>query len=482
MTAVMSPTRAQTLRNRYGYGIGTIGRDAAYTLLSMFLLYYLSDTLQVSTPVFAAITVILLVVRVIDAIVDPFVGVLVDNTRSRFGKFKPWIVGGVLGSSSLLVALFAPWQLGDAAFIAVFTVVYIAWSAAYAANDIGYWSMLPALTQNQREREKIGAFARICASIGTFAIVIGIVPISSAIAEATGDVASSFFWVALVVAVITVVLQLVMVVLVREDPTVVTQSHTRFRELFGVIFRNDQLLAIAAAFVLFMTAFSVTAGLGVFYMEYVYGDLGMYSVFAAVLGVSQLTALALYPLAASRMSRRRLFTIALFIVVAGYVFFFLTPPGGLVMLVGAGVAVFAAQAVIQIQLLMFIADTVEYGEHKFGRRNDSITLSVQPFIYKLSSALANGVIGWVVLASGMKDAASAAEMTEPGVFLVRTAMCIVPGILIVISYFVYRRFYVLDEGKYAVIVEELQARKTEAATAAQSTSPADEAEGRPVGA
>lgn len=454
-----APTTRQTLRNRYGYGVGTIGRDAAYTLISMFLLFYLSDVLEVSTPVFAAITIVLVVVRAIDAIVDPFIGVLVDNTRSRFGKFRPWIVAGILASSSLMVVLFTPWAVGDAAFIAVFTVVYIAWSAAFAANDIGYWSMLPALTQDQREREKIGSIARICASIGTFSMVVGIVPLSSAIGEATGEPRWSFFWVALGIAAVMVVLQLVMVVLVREDRTIVTHSHTRFRELVSVIFRNDQLLAVAVAFLLFMTAFGVTAGLGIYYFGYVYGDEGMYSVFAAVLGVSQITALALYPLLASRMSRRTLFTVALFVVVAGYVLFFLTPPGGLALIIVAGVGVFAAQAVIQIQLLMFIADTVEYGEHKFGRRNDSVTLSLQPFIYKLSSALANGVIGWVVIASGMKDAAGAADMTDAGTVLVKAAMFVVPGVLIAVSYLVYRRFYRLDERRYAEIVEELRARR-----------------------
>jgi len=458
---------SQTIRNRYGFGIGTLGRDAAYTLLSMFLLFYLSDVLGVSTPVFAAVTVIIVVVRVIDAVVDPFIGVLVDNTRTRFGRFRPWIVAGVFASAALMVALFTPWQIGDAAFIAVFTAVYIAWSASFAANDIGYWSMLPSLTQDQREREKIGAFARICASIGVFSVVVGIVPVSTAIGEAIGDARWSFFWVALGVVAIMIVLQLVMVALVREDPAIGVHGHTRFRELVSVIFRNDQLLTVAAAFLLFMTAFSVTTGFGIYYCTYIYGDENLYSVFAAVLGVSQLTGLALYPVLAARASRRTLFTVALAVVVGGYVLFLFTPPGGLVMLVIAGVAVFAAQSVIQIQLLMFIADTVEYGEHKFGRRNDSVTLSVQPFVYKLSSALANGVIGWIVIASGMKDAASAAEMTDGGILLVKLAMFVVPGVLIAASYLVYRRFFVLDEGRYRAIVEELRARR-EAADAVGS--------------
>lgn len=460
-------TATVTRRNRYGFGIGTIGRDAAYTLISMFLLYYLSDVLEVSTPVFAAVTVVLVAVRVFDAVIDPFVGVLVDNTRTRWGKFKPWILVGVVLSGVLMLLLFTPWSLDDAAFVVVFSVVYLAWSVAFAANDIGYWSMLPALSQEQSEREKIGAFARICASIGTFGMVVAIVPVSTAVGEAIGDLRWSFFVVALGVVALMILLQGVMLLLTRENRAItVEQPRTRFRELVSVIFRNDQLLAVAVAFVLFMVAFAITTNFGIYYFAYVYGDENMYSVFTLVLGVSQLTALALYPLAARKVSRRRLFTIALAVVLAGYVLFFLTPPGGLVFIVIAGVAVFAAQAMIQVQMLMFIADTVEYGEHKLGRRNDSVTLSLQPFIYKLSSAVASGIVGWAVIASGIIDAESAADMTDEGTFLVKAVMFVAPAVLIALSYLVYRRFYVIDAARYSEIVEELQVRRGAAAVGA----------------
>jgi len=469
-------TTTPTLRNRYGFGIGTIGRDAAYTLISMFLLYYLSDILDVSTPVFATVTIVLVAVRVFDAVIDPFVGVLVDNTRTRFGKFKPWILVGVVLSGVLMLLLFTPWSLGDAAFVVVFSAVYLAWSVAFAANDIGYWSMLPALTQQQSERERIGAFARICASIGTFGMVVAIVPVSKALGEAIGDIRWSFFVVALVVVALMIVLQCVMLALTREDRTLMGTTHTRFRELVSVIFRNDQLLAVAVAFVLFMIAFAITTNFGIFYFAYVYGDENMYSVFTLVLGISQLTALALYPMLARRTSRRTLFTIALLAVLGGYVLFFFTPPGGLVLIVVAGVAVFAAQAMIQVQMLMFIADTVEYGEHKLGRRNDSVTLSLQPFIYKLSSAVASGIVGWSVIASGIKDADSAADMTDDGIFLVKAVMFIVPAVLIAVSYLVYRRFYVLSESRYADIVGELTVRRAAAAGAVAASTEEERAD------
>jgi melibiose permease/lactose/raffinose/galactose permease len=451
-------TDAQTLRNRFG--LGTVGRDAAYTLINLYLLFYLSDVLRVSTPAFAGVTIVLVVARLFDAVNDPFMGVIVDNTRSRFGKFKPWILGGLLLSTALTIVMFTPMQLGDAAFIAVFAVVYLAWEISYTANDIGYWSMLPALSQDQKEREKIGSVARICSAIGAFTMVIAIVPVSTAIGEAIGDMRWSYFWVACGAAALMLVFQLVMLVLVREDRNIVAvEERTRFRDLVQVIFRNDQLMAVTISLALFMTAFTTTINFGIYYFRYVYGDENVYAVFALVLGVSQITALALYPVISRLGSRRRIFTIAISVVAVGYVVFFLAPPGGLAVIVVAGVAIFAAQAVLQLLMLMFITDTVEYGQHKFGRRNDSVTLSLQPFIYKLGSALASGIVGWTVIASGMKDAGDAAGMTDSGVLLVKTMMLLAPVAMIVVSYLLWLRFYRLDEGRYAQIVEELRLRR-----------------------
>lgn len=450
---------SQLRRNRYGYGLGTLGRDMTYTLVSMYLIFYLSDVLEVSAPVLAAVTVILVVARVFDAVNDPIMGLIIDNTHSRWGRFMPWIVIGAVTSSVFLVLMFTDFGLGDVAFVIVFAVVYLAWEVSYTMNDLGYWSMLPALTQNPKERERIGAFARICASIGVFSVVVAIVPVSNALAAVTGDIRTAYTIIAISAAVIMLVFQTSMVLLVKEDTAIVrTSEPTRLRELFSVIVRNDQLLVVSIALLMFMSAFSITTGLGLFYFKYVFGDENTYPVFALVLGVAQITALACYPLLSRAMSRRTLFTAAITAVTAGYVLFAFTPPGALALIIVAGLLVFSAQAAIQLLMLMFIADTVEYGQWKLGRRNDSITLSLQPFVYKMSSAVSSGVIGWTVIASGMQQAHSAADMTPAGTELVRAAMFWLPLVLIVLSYVVYRLWYRLDADRYRTIVEELKVR------------------------
>ena len=103
-------------------------------------------------------------------------------------------------------------------------------------------------------------------------------------------------------------------------------------------------------------------------------------------------------------------------------------------------------------------DSVEYGEWKFGKRNDSVTFAMQPFINKMGGAIASGVVGAIVILSGMSTAQSAADMTAEGVLILKMAMMVFPLICIVIGFLVYRKKYILDEKMYAKIVEELHER------------------------
>lgn len=125
----------------------------------------------------------------------------------------------------------------------------------------------------------------------------------------------------------------------------------------------------------------------------------------------------------------------------------------------AGVILFVAQALIQIMMLMFLTDSVEYGEWKFGRRNDSVTFSLQPFINKMGGAASSGITGVVVILSGMSTAQSAADMTAEGIVILKSAMMVFPLICIVVGFIVYSKYYILDEEMYNRIVEELHARK-----------------------
>lgn len=446
--------------NRWTFGLGTVGRDMVYTMISMYLMFYLTDVLQLSDDVLWWVTGIIMAARVFDAFNDPFMGVIVDNTHTKYGKFKPWICIGAVLVSILTVLLFSNFGLSGSAFIIVFGIIYVLWGIAYTMNDISYWSMLPTLSQDQREREEIGSVSRICASIGLFAVVTLIVPVTEAIGGAVGSLQKGYFILSIILVVIMLAFLCFTVFGVKE-PMLGNQKeeHTSVKELVRIIFKNDQLLVTALAMALFMIGYSTTTSFGLYYFKYVYGDEGMYSIFALILGVSQIFALSIFPVLGKRYPRKKLYAFSTALVVTGYLIFFFAPTNTMLFIGIAGLILFIGQAFIQVMTLMFLTDSVEYGEWKFGKRNDSVTFSLQPFINKMGGAIASGVVGAIVIVSGMSQAQSAADMTTSGIFILKMAMMVFPLICIVIGFLVYRSKYILDEEMYGKIVRELGERK-----------------------
>ncbi|MCL2376401.1 MAG: MFS transporter, partial [Defluviitaleaceae bacterium] len=190
--------------------------------------------------------------------------------------------------------------------------------------------------------------------------------------------------------------------------------------------------------------------------EYVYGDIEMYSIFAVILGISQIASLLLFPLASKRMKRGRIYLVATVLVVAGYLVFFFAPVDTMLFIGIGGVLIFVGQAGIQLIMLLFLADTVDYGHLKMGKRNDSITFSLQPFIYKLAGALASGIVGATIIISGMQYIQPGEAMTEGGLLTFRIAMFIVPLLCILVGYLIYRAKYRIDEDAHGEIIAKLR--------------------------
>lgn len=441
-------------RNRFTFGLGTVGRDMLYSLVSMYLMFYLTEILNLPDSTMWLMTGALTVLRVFDAVNDPFMGFLVDNTRTRFGKFKPWIVvGGIIGGI-LTVLFFTDFGLTGAGYVISFVIIYLAWDFTYGANDIAYWSMLPSLTIDQKEREKIGSFARICANIGMYLVVVGIVPITKAL----GGDKKAWFLFAVAVVIIMLAFLCFTVFGVKENRALYKKEEsTSLKEMFGVLFKNDQLLFTAVSMALFMIGYSTTTSFGIYFFRYAYKDETMYSVFAGILGVSQLIALTVFPIFSKRFSRKQLYALSTALVVAGYIVFFFAPMN-MVPIGIAGVLIFIGQAFIQLLMLMFLADTIEYGQWKLGRRNESITFSVQPFINKIGGAIANGIMGVTLILSGINSAATPNDVTADGLLIMKLAMLILPLISIVAGYLVYRFKFKIDKEMFDRIVSELAER------------------------
>ena len=163
-------TNKLTWRSKLSFGMGAFGKDLVYAIVGTYFMKYLTDVRLVD-PFFVA--VLFMAARIWDAFNDPFMGMIVDNTRSRWGKFRPWILIGTLVNAVILVLLYLDVDLPAGQYAIYVGIMYILWGMTYTIMDIPYWSMVPALTDDENERSQISAIPRFFASMAWLAVGSG---------------------------------------------------------------------------------------------------------------------------------------------------------------------------------------------------------------------------------------------------------------------------------------------------------------------
>lgn len=283
-----------TLKQKAAFGIGAVGKDMVYALSASYVMYYYQDVLGLSA---SFVGVVLMAARFFDAFNDPFMGVLVAKTRTRWGRFRPWIFSGTLLNALVLYALFAAPVLDEAALMVYFSVVYILWGVTYTMMDIPYWSMIPAVTRTPKDRENLSMVGRTCAGVGSALIAMFtmlLVGLLGGDSERAG-----FRWVALIVAAIFAVTELVCCISMKETTPSEMKTAT-VKEMFSALFRNDQAMVVVGSIVLINSALYLTSNFIIYFFKYDLGGSGWkatYTLFSTVGGAAQILGMmVLYPL------------------------------------------------------------------------------------------------------------------------------------------------------------------------------------------
>ena len=191
----METKKGLTGKEKFAYGIGAVGKDMVYMLSASYVLYYFQDIMKTSA---IAMGFILLIARVFDAFNDPIMGVIVAKTKTKWGKFRPWLLIGTITNAVILFLMFAaPPTLDGKGLIAYAAVTYILWGVTYTMMDIPYWSMIPAFTEGGKEREGLSALGRSCAGVGsaivTILTVMAVTAIGSSLtAKSTTNITKQF--------------------------------------------------------------------------------------------------------------------------------------------------------------------------------------------------------------------------------------------------------------------------------------------------
>ncbi len=464
------------LKSKLGYGIGAIGLDLSYGMFYSFLAKYLTDVLGLSASFLLILTPI---ARLWDGINDPMMGTIVDNTHTKMGKYRPWILRGSILNAIVLVFLFSnPFKLSGAALMAYVAVMYIGWGMTNTLADIPYWSMVPSFTSDPKERNLVSTLARTFSGLGQgiVSIIAPIVMTAVSVTTAMGEDgvmtkvhdSRSYFICAIVCACALIFFSSVSVATTKE--TVQTQSAEKFsfKRTFEIIKSNDQLLVFMLFAMISNAGWYLTSGVATYYFDVVVGDPNKQSMFSTSQAVGSVVGMLLLPFLTKIMSKRKAYQTSLILCTLGYT--------------GMAIGAFAEMAVVMnicycigaigmssmfIAQTIFLADVVDYGEVKMGFRAESITFSMKGFLQKMAYTMQT-IILFTSLGISKYDGSLHNANPESAKLAITVMLTVIPPVLFFISLIIFTKKFKLHGDfmdNITKIVTENRAKREAAAAA-----------------
>ena len=363
-----------------------------------------------------------------------------------------------------------PPELNGAGLVAYASVTYILWGMTYTMMDIPFWSMIPAFTEAGKEREGLSAFARSCAGVGSALVSIVTVMSVAALGKAFGGTTDNeinrigYSKFALIIAVLFVIFILITCLCIKEKSTV-DMKNASIGEMFRALIQNDQAMTVVVAIVMINTALYITQQLVYFFLKYDFSPStyqGDFTLFNMVGGGCQILAMMiLFPGSADSWTRLK-FSIP-FWNGSDRIYFdhyhFRTGTSSVGWLFIPAAFIMSAVGVLNVIITVFLANTVDYGEFKNSRRDESVIFSMQTFVVKLASGIAGFISSMVLFVfhiSSNKEAVVTEPIAASSRMGLRLSMTIIPIAVLVIGFIVFKKRYILTDRKLAEISTELE--------------------------
>lgn len=453
----MKKNNGNSLARYVGYGIGAVGLDLSYGLFYSYLSKYLTDVLLMPAAFLLILTPI---ARIWDGINDPMMGVIVDNTKTRMGKYRPWILIGTFCNAVVLALMFTNpgIRLGSVGMFVYVAVMYVLWGMTNTMADIPYWSMVPSFTNDPGERNTVSTIARTFSGIGQGIITIctpyALVLLGTGASEAEKKISAQGFsrW-AIICAVLLVVFAVICVSVTKERHVVYTKEKFSFRKMFDVVKSNDQLVVFMIFAMLSNAGWYLTSGVGAYYFEDVEGDITKQSTFALFGAVGSFLGLFVIPIMSKKYTRRTIYRFCLIMVIVGYLAMIVCGPvlHQTMLLNVAYIIASIGIASMFVNQTVMLADIVDYGEYKTGKRSESTTFSMKGFLQKMAYTLQTIILFSGLGLSGYDGEAETQTLLSQNTISVMTF--VIPPILVLISFLVFSKKYKL----YGELAEKVHA-------------------------
>ena len=467
-------SKGGNLLSRVAYSFGNVGQSAFYNALSTYFIVYVTSSLfsgvdkSVATKLIGIITGLVVVIRIAEIFIDPLLGNIIDNTTTKWGRFRPWqFLAGAISSVLIVLVytgLFGLVNVNTTWFIVLFVITFIVLDVFYSLRDISYWGMIPALSSDSHERSTYTALGSFGGSIGYNGITVVVIPIVTYFSWVfTGEHAESqsgWTCFGIIVGLLGLLTAWTVAFGTKENESALrskAQKNGNPIEAFKAIFQNDQLLWVALSYLLYAIANVATTGVLMYLFKYILDNTAAYSIVGVIPVITGLVMAPLYPILNKRIPRRYLYLGGMVLMIVGYLLFAVGSSNLAMVIVGL-VFFYLPQTFIQMTAILSLTDSIEYGQLKNGKRNEAVTLSVRPMLDKIAGACSNGIVGFIAVAAGMIGDATAADMTAANIGMFKVCAFYVPLGIIVLSLLVFLFKVKITEKMHDEIVEELEAK------------------------
>ena len=404
------------------------GQNMVLTFVSTFLLMYLTQYAGISKEGLLAVTAIMAAGKVFDALNDPIMGTLVDKTRTRWGKLRPYILFSALPVAFFSAALFCLPNGSEAMKLWFFGVCYVLWDVAYTMCDVPYWGLIGAAFRQEGERAKVISYVRAFGAIALGLATLGAPWLAKLLSFSSETTGRGWSLAAIVVCVVGMGMFLLAFFNTREKHNYAAEPQVSLKTMFAAFFKNKPLFLVLLGSILGFGRNIVQAG-GAVFAVIAYNNEGYFTLIGGAIIAGMAIASFLAPALLKKVSDKPLMVISSLFAAAVYAVMYVLGYQNLYVMMGMIFLTGLTLGIFTVVQTTMIASAVDQMEHKTGIRNDGIAFSSLTFVSKLMGSLAVLVFGAVLAGIGYEKGVFVTDGMKDAVYktitLVPAASCLI---------------------------------------------------------
>lgn len=442
------------LSERLAYGFGDFGCNIIYTAMSAFLLFYYTDYAGVSA---FAVGTIMMVSRLFDGISDIIMGVIVDRTKSKYGKARPWILRMCIPFAISGVLLFSvPTSWAETPkLIYVFITYNLVSTVVYTAINVPYSALNALMTQNPYERSVLSIFRNLLATAGTLTINIFTLPL----VEFFGNNALAWTKTFFIFAIVAIIAFLYTFWGTSERVKSVAQLQSTENNdvpvLVGIkaLFKNKYWIMMTGMLALFFLMYAINGGSTVYYAKDILGDKNLVGTINGIFNIVQICGMFFIAMMIKKFGKRNIFALGLVLDIVGMLILNYSN-GAMSLIIISSVIRGLGNACGGATMWAMVSDTIDYGEWKTGYRTEGLVNSACSFGWKIGNGIGSALLGLILEAGGYVG--TAITQTKTALFSIEICFIWIPIAIYVIG-LVIMSFYHLDK-EFPAIIRDLNNR------------------------